>query len=153
MGNRTFILLHPKVPTPPTPGATCLNTHQTATFQPLKLGNIKKLWKKLLELETWRNYQNIRTTHPILANGTFILLYSKVRHPPTHQHPHTHTHIHTPRYHSNSHNLVSGTGKYQRSLKEIHRIWKKKKKNIRKTLPIPTNGSSIVPYKKVLKGQ
>ena len=127
----------------PTLWATHLNTPQTVTFQPLKLGNIKRFWKKLLESGTWRNYQNIRTTHPILANGTFILLYSKVPHPPLY----THRHTHTPRYHSNSHNLISGTG-VKGPLKKLVESEK-----IRKTLRIPTNGSSIVPYKKVLKGR
>ena len=123
----------------PTPVATCLNTPQTVTFQPLTLGNIKRFWKKLLESGTWRNYQNIRTTHPILANGTFIVQYSKVPHPPLY------TQTHTPRYHSNNHNLISGTG-VKGPLKKLIESEK-----IRKTLRIPTNGSSIDHIKRFWK--
>ena len=128
----------------PTPWATRLNTPQTVTFQPLKLGNIKRFWKKLLESGTWRITkileQPIQYWQMVLS---FYYIPRSLNHPSTH----TDTHTHTPRYHSNSHNLISGAG-VKGPLKKLIESEK-----IRKTLRIPTNGSSIVPYKKVLKGR
>ena len=75
MENGTFILLYLKVPKnlpPPPSGVTHPHTIQTATIWSLELGNIKGLWKKLIESE------NItKITFPILGNRNFILLYSK----------------------------------------------------------------------------
>ena len=70
---------------------------------------------------------------------SFYYIPRSLAHPSTH----TDTHTDTARY---SHNLISGTG-VKGPLKKLIESEK-----IRKTLLIPTNGSSIVPYKKVLKG-
>ena len=53
-----------------------LNISLKAPNQSLQLENTKSLSKKLIEAE--KSYQNIIITLPILANGTFILQYSKV---------------------------------------------------------------------------
>ena len=55
---------------------------------------------------------------------------------------------HTSWYHSSSHNLVSGNGKHQRSLKEINRIWKKKPKYYKNT----SNTEKRVNHSTILRG-
>ena len=52
-----------------------LNINLKVPNQSLQLANTKSLSKKSVEYE--KSYQNIRTTLPISANGTFILQYSK----------------------------------------------------------------------------
>ena len=85
----------------------------------------------------WKNYQNIRTIPPILGNGTLILLYSKVQNHPSRSD--------IPLYHSNSHNLVPGTEKIYRTLKEIYGIWENYQ-NIRTIPVIIGNGTFILLY-------
>ena len=50
MGNVTFILLYSKSQTPP-PGATDFDSIQTVAVWSLQAGNIKGLWKILIESE------------------------------------------------------------------------------------------------------
>ena len=117
---------------------THCNTIQTVTICSLQLENTKCLWKKVNRI--WKNDQNVRITPPILGNGIFILLYSKVLNHPSWSD--------TPWYHSNNHNLVSATEKHYTSLKEIIRIGKNYQ-NIRITRQIFGNGTFILLYSKV----
>ena len=108
---------------------THLNIIQKVPDQSLQLKNFRNLWKKLTESE--QNYKNIWITPPILGNGTSPT-------PPIWSG--------TLPYDSNSHNLVSGTGKHWRTLKEFNRIWKN---YIRITPPMLGNGTFILLYSKV----
>ena len=105
------------------------NICQKAPIQSLQLGNTSSLSEKLTKSK--KCYSSIRTNHPVLENGTFILLYS---------------------IHSNSHNLVSATWKYLRTLKEINRILKYYE-NIIIFSPIMGNGTFILIYSKVQRSQ
>ena len=134
MRNGTFILLYSKVPYHPARS----NTPQHHSRRNNLVSATGKNKKGLKEVKRIRNsYQNLRITSPILGNMTYILLYSK-----TPNHPALNNSL---RYHSNSQNLVSGTGKHYKPLKERNRIWKYYK-NIWKPLAISINGSSIMPY-------
>ena len=75
----------------------------------------------------WKIYQNIRIPPTMLRNGTVILLYSKaLKHLACSD---------TPQYQSHSQNVIPGTEKRQKSLKDHNKIWKKYQ-NIRITPPI-----------------
>ena len=115
-------------------GVDHLNFNQTVTNWFLNLKNTRRFRKKIIVSE---NYQNIRIFPPILGNGTFILLYTKV---PNHS-----ARSDTLQYQPNSKILVPGTAKHWKPLKEINEIWKKCK-NIRKLLTILRIGSSILPH-------
>ena len=100
------------------------------------LSGTGKNWKTLKKINRiWKIYQNVRTTPAVMRNGTVILLYSKaLKHSASSD---------TRQYQSHSQNVVSVTGKHQKSLKDIDRIVKSYQ-NIRITPPILENGTFIL---------
>ena len=90
----------------------------------------------------WKIYQNKRIRLPILENGTFILLYSKVPHDPALK---------------NTLDTIQAATLLPLKLGKIKGLWKKfiesekNYQNIRKTLAIPRNGSSFYHIKNCWK--
>ena len=75
MRNSTVILLYCKAPKHPASSDTPQYQSHSQNF----VSETGKHYKSLKDINRiWKNYQNIRITPPILKNGTFILLYSKV---------------------------------------------------------------------------
>ena len=118
------------------PEVAHLNISHKTPNQSLQLENTRSLWKKLIEYE-----KTTRITLPILETGTFILLYSKVSTGGL-----------------TNFDTIQTVTIWSLKLGNIKSLWKKliesekNYKHIRKTLAIPRNESSILPYEKASKG-
>ena len=112
------------------PKVAHVNISQKAPNQSLLLKNTRSFWKKLTQSEN---------VPPILGNGDFIRLYSKV---PTPSPSLGATHL----------DIIQTATIWSLELQNIKGYWKqlkqseKHRQNIRKTLALPRNGLSIPSY-------